>query len=70
MPNEGLKPLRESEFVEVIQKNITEVEDELNTFNALLCNRQVKLNTFCSLILNSFIAENGNSMLHAIAVSV
>ena len=34
------------------------------------CNRQVKLNTFCSLILNSFIAENGNSMLHAIAVSV
>ncbi|ARP44495.1 hypothetical protein GTHT12_03001 [Geobacillus thermodenitrificans] len=35
-----------------------------------ICNRQVKLNTFCSLILNSFIAENGNSMLHAIAVSV
>ena len=33
-------------------------------------NRQVKLNTFCSLILNSFIAENGNSMLHAIAAPV
>lgn len=37
---------------------------------SIACNRQVKLNTFCSLILNSFIAENGNSMLHAIAVSV
>lgn len=43
MPNEGLKPLRESEFVEVIQKNITEVEDELNTFNALLVRSDTKV---------------------------
>jgi len=41
--NEGLKPLIESEAVEVVQKSVSEAEDELNLFDALLVRSSTKV---------------------------
>lgn len=43
MSNDGLLPLLESDFVEIVQKNVTEAEDELHTFDALLVRSATKV---------------------------
>ncbi|MCY9219036.1 hypothetical protein, partial [Bacillus haynesii] len=36
MSSDGLKPLMEADFIEIVEKNVAEAEDELHTFDALL----------------------------------
>lgn len=43
MSNDGLLPLLESDFVEIVQKNVTEAADELHTFDALLVRSATKV---------------------------
>ncbi|MDM5298572.1 phosphoglycerate dehydrogenase [Bacillus pumilus] len=43
MSNDGLLPLLESDFVEIVQKNVSEAEDELHTFDALLVRSATKV---------------------------
>lgn len=43
MSNDGLLPLLESDFVEIVQKNVAEAEDELHTFDALLVRSATKV---------------------------
>jgi len=43
LPSDGLNPLRESELVEVEQKNIVEAENELHTYDALLVRSATKV---------------------------
>lgn len=43
MSNDGLKPLMESDFIEIVQKNVADAEDELHTFDALLVRSATKV---------------------------
>lgn len=43
MSFEGLKPLKDSEFIEVVEKTVVEAEQELHTFNALLVRSATKV---------------------------
>ncbi|ALC81447.1 MULTISPECIES: phosphoglycerate dehydrogenase [Bacillus] len=43
MSNDGLKPLLNSELIEIVQKNVSEVEDELHTFHGLLVRSATKV---------------------------
>lgn len=43
MSNDGLQPLIESDFIEIVQKNVADAEDELHTFDALLVRSATKV---------------------------
>ncbi|EPR28977.1 D-3-phosphoglycerate dehydrogenase [Geobacillus sp. WSUCF1] len=40
---EGLAPLRTSAHIDIVQKNVSEAEDELHTFDALLVRSATKV---------------------------
>ncbi|MCY8400563.1 phosphoglycerate dehydrogenase [Bacillus haynesii] len=43
MSSDGLKPLMEADFIEIVEKNVAEAEDELHTFDALLVRSATKV---------------------------